>query len=328
MDYGEILSRAWRIIWKHKILWIFGIMAGCSSGGGGNSGGSYRANSSDFDSGYPGEVAASIQRFFDQIGPEMLTLLIIAGVCLVLGLIVLGVFLGITGRVGLIRGTLQAEREAEPQLRFGELFRGSLPFFWRQFLLGLLMFVLILGLILIGILVAVPATLLTFGFALLCLIPLICLLIPIGAALHVVIQQSQIAIVVEDLGVIDGLKRGWEVFRANLLPYLVMWLILNLGVGLLAGIVLMLPLGIALIPLIVSMITTQTLELNVLTIASLVCVAGYLPVLIVLGGALTAYIHSAWTLTFLRLTGRRMEEVIVPPTSEVEPEAGEDLLPA
>ena len=35
MDYGEVLSRAWRIIWKHKVLWIFGIMAGCTSGSGG-----------------------------------------------------------------------------------------------------------------------------------------------------------------------------------------------------------------------------------------------------------------------------------------------------
>ena len=31
MDFGEILSRAWQIIWKHKILWVFGILAGCSS---------------------------------------------------------------------------------------------------------------------------------------------------------------------------------------------------------------------------------------------------------------------------------------------------------
>jgi len=42
MDFGEILSKAWKTIWKHKILWLFGLLAGCSaasSGGGGGGGG-------------------------------------------------------------------------------------------------------------------------------------------------------------------------------------------------------------------------------------------------------------------------------------------------
>jgi hypothetical protein len=44
----------------------------------------------------------------------------------------------------------------------------------------------------------------------------------------------------------------------------------------------------------------------------------YLPVLLVLSGILRAYIGSAWTLTYLRLTGRTP----VPPAAEapqVEP---------
>ena len=40
VDYGGVLRRAWQITWRHKILWIFGILAGCSrsgsSGGSGN----------------------------------------------------------------------------------------------------------------------------------------------------------------------------------------------------------------------------------------------------------------------------------------------------
>ena len=37
MDYSNVISRAWKIIWKHKVLWIFGILSGCASGGGGGS---------------------------------------------------------------------------------------------------------------------------------------------------------------------------------------------------------------------------------------------------------------------------------------------------
>lgn len=46
MDYGYVLRRAWEIIWKFKVLWIFGILASCgqaSGSGGGNSG--YRFSS-------------------------------------------------------------------------------------------------------------------------------------------------------------------------------------------------------------------------------------------------------------------------------------------
>ena len=38
-NFGEILTRAWKITWKYKVLWIFGILASCSQGGGGGGGG-------------------------------------------------------------------------------------------------------------------------------------------------------------------------------------------------------------------------------------------------------------------------------------------------
>jgi len=37
MDYGEVLSKAWQITWKYKVLWIFGILAGCGGQFGNNS---------------------------------------------------------------------------------------------------------------------------------------------------------------------------------------------------------------------------------------------------------------------------------------------------
>lgn len=47
MDIGKILSKAWKTIWKHKILWLFGILAGCGATGhrGGGGGGSSAASS-------------------------------------------------------------------------------------------------------------------------------------------------------------------------------------------------------------------------------------------------------------------------------------------
>ena len=53
MDYGEVLSKAWKIVWKFKILWIFGILASCTGnagsgvGSGGNNGVRYTVSSRD-----------------------------------------------------------------------------------------------------------------------------------------------------------------------------------------------------------------------------------------------------------------------------------------
>jgi len=61
MDIGEVLSRAWKIIWKYKVLWIFGILASCGQGGGGGGGGGnsgYRYSQGDPN------VSPEIERFF------------------------------------------------------------------------------------------------------------------------------------------------------------------------------------------------------------------------------------------------------------------------
>jgi hypothetical protein len=39
-DIGKILSRAWQILWKYKVLWIFGLLLALSGAAGGSGGGS------------------------------------------------------------------------------------------------------------------------------------------------------------------------------------------------------------------------------------------------------------------------------------------------
>ena len=144
MDFGEVLSRAWQVIWKHKVLWIFGILAGCSNANGGGA---------NFWNEVQRRTPPRTQPFFDQFNylPNWQIALIIGAIFLViLILIVLAIFLGTIGRVGLIRGTLQADQQAN-QVIFGELFSGSLPYFWRVFglnlIVGLASFFLVLILI-------------------------------------------------------------------------------------------------------------------------------------------------------------------------------------
>jgi hypothetical protein len=289
MDFGAVLSRAWKIIWRHKVLWVFGILAGCAS-----------AASSGPNLTYQTDLPYSIQNFFDQASPGLIAGIIIAIVLIALALTFLVVFLGTIGRIGLIRGTQLVDQGTET-LAFRGLFRGSMRYFWRVFALALLLvvfsIVVIGGLLFLGIL----GTVVTLGLGLICLIPLLCLLIPVGWFLSVLFTQATIAIVVDDVGVMEGLARGWEVIKKNVGSMIVMALILVIGLGAIATFIIAAPLGLIMVVALPATIALGDQATPAWWIAGL-CFVVYLPVLLLLSGILRAYIDSAWTLTYLRLT--------------------------
>jgi hypothetical protein len=293
MDFGYVLKRAWEIIWKFKVLWIFGILASCGqagSSGGSNSG--YRFSGQEIN------LPPQIERFFAQPNPAIIALLIAAGFFIVLVLVVLAILLGTIGRVGLIRGTVKAEQGAV-RLTFGELWRDGLTYFWRVFGLNLLVGVTIFIAIMAIVILMIIPTVFTLG---LCLIPLMCLFVPVMWAVYVVIEQANIALVVENLGIFEAINRGWRVVRDNIGSMIVMSLILILGVSLIGGLVIGLPLLIVGIPAFVGVAagTTEALR-NGLLVSGLLFLV-YLPVLLLLSGILRSYTSSSWTLTYLRLT--------------------------
>jgi hypothetical protein len=294
-NFGEVLSRAWQITWKYKVLWIFGILAGCTNGGGGGGGNTgYSGPSEDWN--IPPEIqrfVSSMEDFVNWVSDNLWIFIIIGLVVLVL--IVISIFLGTIGRIGLIKGSYQAEMGAE-SLALGELFSASMPYFWRvfglSFLIGVAFVLLLLPFIALGILTA--------GVALICLIPLICILVPVSWAVGVIVEQSNRAIVLEDLGLFDGLKRGWEISRSNIKPLIVMALIL-FGITLVLGIIIALPIFIIVFPTFFAFAVGEGQSFTPLYVA-VACICLYAPISWLLNGVLTTYTQSAWTLTYLRLT--------------------------
>ena len=291
-NFGEVLTRAWQIIWKHKVLWIFGIFAGCGRGGNGGGGGSGGGGGTE-----PGtQPFPELERTMQQIGQWIQDnpWIVAVGIILLLALVIISIFLGTIGRIGLIRGTYQAETGAE-RLNFGELFSGSMPYFWRVLGLSLIIF-------LIAILIFAPLALfgvLTAGIGLICVLPLICILIPVLWALSVVIEQANAAIVIDNLGIGDGLRKGWELARANVGPIILLALIIFIGSGI-VGFIVAIPIIAAVFPLIFSAASNNA---NLIWI-TVVCCAVYFPILILLSGILNAYVQSVWTLTYMRLTAK------------------------
>lgn len=317
MNYGEILEKAWKIIWKFKVLWIFGLLASCGTGGGGGGGGgSSNANfgQNNQQGGNNNFLPPDVANRLEQFGRQMEQWVETPGFWVTAALIVLGFILFIfvlsllftairsLGLIGLVRGTWQADEGAQ-RLPFGELLKGSFPYLGRVFL-----FLLLLGLAggVLGIVIAIPLVMvavLTLGIGLLCILPLLCLLIPLGMLISTFEQQVIVAMVGEDLGIMDGIKRAWNLMRDNLGPLAVMTLILFVG-GAVVGVLLALPVLIVAMPAVVGIVAGGNAALTGGLIVSGILLLIYILVATVLGSILHAYIGSAWTLTFRRLTGR------------------------
>lgn len=316
MDYGKVLTRSWEIIWKHKILWLFGILAGCGSQQGFNFRGSGNTGYQFGNGDVPPNISPDVQRFFyrmerffEQNG-EIIILLIIGLFVLVMLLVFLFSLIRTFGSVGLIQGALRAEKEAET-LTFSQVYEDITPFFWRVFLLNFLVGLVFLTVGLVFAIIAFLGIGVTFGFGMFCLVPLICLLVPVFWYISFVLVQANIALVAEDLTIFKALERGWDLCRTNLGSVIVMGIILTVGT-LVISFIIAIPQLMALAPLMAGIFSGILMEEPGVFLGGLgitvICLVLLSPLFILLRGVLLSYVQSAWTLTYLEITGGPQEE--------------------
>lgn len=295
MDYVEVLKRAWTITWKNKGLWILGILAACTGGGGGGGGsGSYQSSGYQFS----GNEWPGLQRFFENVPRETLTLVVVAAVVLAVLLALIFFVLGILGQAGLIAGVSRADEAGSVTL--AEAWSLGRPHFWRLLGAGLLVALVAL---LIALIIGIPLALfvgLTFGLGLVCVL---CIGVPLGLLASLYITFVQNAIVVENTPALGAFRRAWEVFRANLGTAIIMGLILLVG-GFIAGLIIAAPLIAVALPAMVafSMGTEQSVQTGALL--AVACGLVYLPVMALLNGILQTYVSGTWTLTYRRLIAK------------------------
>lgn len=298
LDYGNILTRAWQITWKHKVLWIFGILAGLGSGGGSGPNVNYELDSRTGDLRLPPEFERLFNRFDEPTWIAIAIGLACLGLLISLALIALSVI----GRGGLISGIRLAA--AQGSVTFGEAWQAGLGKFWTLFLIGLLTAAasFLLALIIIG--PGVLLTVVTFGIGVLCLLPLICVFVILVVILSIIAYFAQIAAVVENLGVMDALRRAWAVIQANLAPIIILGLIL-LVIGFVVGIVLALPAIFIFFPAALGAAGLAGDGQGLATVSlafALICCAIYVPILLVLNGILQTWTTSVWTLAYEQFT--------------------------
>ena len=291
MNYGEILGTAWKVFWKYKVLWLVGILPYLLYCLGVLGSMLLVPGFPSMDPEYLAERFAQDLSFFIPVVPLLVML-----VSLLVFLVLLAYALAANSL-----GVLKAEQGAGG-LRFGELVGDTAPYFWRVlglyalfFAAGAVIYLSVFGFMVVTVLASA-------GFASLCVFPLMLLLLPLFLIAYVLAEQAKAAIIVEDLDMMSGLRRGWEILKANFWGLVLMGLILYGGMYI-VSLVAAIPLyAVMFVPLMTSFggDSHQTFESSFRLVMTIMMVV--MPFYMILQGLLAVYIRSTWTLTYLRLT--------------------------
>jgi len=262
MKHSQILKRAWKILWDYKLLWIFGLILALTTSSMPRNQLSWSANDSqqpspdmefspnepfwpqmaeEFERGME-EAFDELERILDTQNPDQLerrilsAILIFVGVMMVLGLI--GTVLKYIAQTALIKMVNHFEETAE-KLKAREGWRlGWSRESWRLFLVDLVVFLpaFALGAFAFGTAI-VPIIAFSSGMpargvlGLVASIGLILLFIlfalVLGALVSLVKPVVFRKIVLEEQGVFEGIKSGWQMFRSAWKEYGLLWLILT-----------------------------------------------------------------------------------------------------
>ncbi len=327
MNYGEIFSKAWKIIKKFKVLWVLGFLAACGAqaGGGGYTGAQFSGgNNGNGPHPFNGQMPDWMDKwghwnFFDN---EQVWMWIIVAfiVLLVIGtfLALLTLVLRTIGRGGLARGAWDAD-EGKKKITFKELWKAGVQHFWKVLLFTGLIWLIDVGLTLILIIPVILFSLFTLFCGLIFIIPI---LIVLNWALTALWQLGVVAIIGDNMEVMDAFRRSWDLLTKNFWRITLFSLIVAVGTFI-VGLILFLPFLLTVLPVIIGL----ALEAEVMTvwiILTAVLFLVYLVAVIILGAGVQAYLGTIWTLLYRRLTGRMGKELCsVEPVEPVAPAPAE-----
>jgi len=307
MDYGAILKKSWDTVWRHKILWLFGLFAGAGSavnfnynyGSGSGSTGSSTGVSSTAQAGW-----LAFQRFLEQ----NLGVIIIAFIALFLFGLLFWI-ISVAARGGLIH--LANEAETGREVRAGDGWSTGFHKWGRVFGIEFLVALpaLLLAFVVAAVLgVAAVAALRSggaqeaFSRALaglacggICFVVVFGIMVAvISVVLGMVAQVALRYAVLQDLRVMDSLKQGWRdlwgrrgVFTMALIQF---------GVGIAYGIAVGIVAVILVVPAVIAFIAGSWLVGSVMIAVAVL-------VLILPSSVYSAFYHTVWTLFFRRMTG-------------------------
>ncbi|HVF24586.1 MAG TPA: hypothetical protein VNA23_01780 [Anaerolineales bacterium] len=341
MNHINILKRALDITINYRALWIFGMLLALTSGSGNGNGGNNPSPNTDPNLNWQNPFSE-----FPQLSSELANMWIgiaISVAILILIFILIGSIARYVSETALIRMVDEHENSGE-QLTIRQGFRlGWSRAAWKIFLMDLLVgvsfvtiFILLLALAALPLLVwltentplQVVGTIISAGSILL----LVFAAIVAALAVTLIMIFARRACVLEDLGVRDSLRRGYEMVRQRL-GDMVMMGVMMFGIGLL-WIIITIPIILAIVVVaalvggvpallagsIAGFFTQGNTPWIVAAIvgAPIFLVAVIIPATLI-GGWQKVFSSSAWTLTYRETLALEKINVIdeLPPSDSV-----------
>ena len=274
INFGDIISRSFRIAWQYKSLWVFGLFTY-------SSGGTYNLDLGDVIKPAGDSVIEIGDNAFSYSDPVVVGFL--------LWLIFFGVLMFLCAQIAmpaLIDGINKITRGG--QYRFGESFSRGLDFFLRFLGMNILLFIAIVTLVII---VAIPVAITPISLL---------LTIPIGIVLAFFLFHTfglaEVAMVARDGNIIDSLAEGFTLTKQNIGNCILMTLIL-IGLGIIFGIITMIFALITFAP--ANLLLSHAIG-DLVAIIFLGFLVG-LPVSLVIGGFMGTFFNSAYIQFYFNL---------------------------
>jgi len=322
MDFGATISRAFNIVLQHRTLWILGFLASLV-GGAGSSTNALNAPGGAFTSTEPGEaLPPEMEDFFEQLaGNPGLILAGLAGFACVLLLVGIALWvISIIAHGGLIGGVQQIEEAGSTS--FGQAWSVGVHKFWPLLGLSLLLalpwvvllalFLLLFGGLILPFIMASTAggeealagftgglVLLLCGGGFLACIGLIYSIFAAGLQTF-----GERAIVLENSGVVDALRRGWQVIRGNLgniILLALLMLVISIVVGFVIAIVASLLFAPTLAAVFVGLGSEGSIGAGAVVLGALSLLA-VVVVSAIISAFFTAFASAVWTLAYRQFT--------------------------
>lgn len=300
IDILEVLTRALRISWTHKSLWLFGIVISLPVLL------ILPINILSIYLGYQLSTPAGSGEIETLVQSGTWITVWLGFIAFFLIVLTASIFTSTIGIIGPTLGTLYDEDDKE--IKFSKIFKQSLPFFWRVLGLLALTWLAMMIIILFMQVLIMFVSIITFGIGMILMMPLMLLLYPLMILVYAYLELCLVAIVKEDARICEALQIAWMLFKVNfwsivlisLLLFLIIWLatsILIVPFALIASMVPVIPLMLASLG-----IAIPQINLNTLLILSGLSVLLIIPLVCIYSGFSLAFWQSSWTLVYSHLT--------------------------
>ena len=278
-DLGEVISWGVQFTWKQKLLWVLGGLPTLL--------------------GFLYLPFAVIPAFLNnrqfQEGLALFSEPFFIVFSVLLALCIAGLYLIVHAWVSAVLTEAVAEVEAGAiPLTWRTLLTKSRPYIWRMLGVLLATSVGLFGIYTALMLLMTAFGVLTAGIGFICIQPFLILLLPVMLLVIAFIEQSQAAVVMDDLGVKQAIIQGWQIVRQNLWQFALLAVVVYFGLTALSSL-LMIPLFVPFMLLPIILQNVQTTRLDPQTVSLIFAGLGLflLPIMAFLQGV---------TMTFLKAT--------------------------